>query len=235
VNGNTLSYLGSTTAATFNTASIGYNTVLNNIGTYTAANTMGIALSGFGANVVYANGAATVAGNYGVYGSLSFTVATSNSYVVLSVASGGNHMNSFSTTASGSSVAVNTVSNSVAQAAMMIIPACTAGTYTTTSSAASNAALELVSYVFPPYTVTLYDSLGGSLLNTGTITIGINAYTSGTAVNVIGINAITATPPAGHSFTSWSTSGSNIIVQNTASATTNMIVEGWGTLTATYT
>jgi len=79
--------------------------------------------------------------------------------------------------------------------------------------------------------VTFYTSTG-----TGSITCGSNTYSSGQTyyeANVPHSYSVTANPPAGYSFSSWSTSGS-VSVASGSSQSTTLTISGPGSITANF-
>lgn len=220
----------------WNSVSIGHNSISgNNVGTWTFTGTAnGVVLSGLAANVLYSR--MQYGSPYFIYGkstsnTLVFNVLVSNSFVILAFASGGNYLRSYTTNAPGNFLAVNTVSGIYAQSVIMTMNALAAGSYNAFANvlSTSGSSLAIAAYVWNPYTVTLTNNAFSTISFAGT------NYANGTQITTIGNAVIIANPSSGFSFNQWVSSDTkNIIVQSTSSATTNVIVEGPGTLQALW-
>ena len=234
---------GNTGTNSLNASVIGRSTAPTISDTYTGGTSWNTIILGVSANVIYtssgANGAFYSTNGIRVLSAtrtLSYTVASPDSYVLLLYAAGGNSIISFAANAMpipGCSTLAALVLNHRASAAAIACSTVPSGTYTAnivTGTAVSE--YSMAAYVFPPYTVTLSDTNGGG---GGTITAnGTALQPNGNTISVIGTNGITANPPGGYSFNNWISSGANIIVANTAANPTTLTVEGSGTLTANY-
>jgi len=220
-----------------NLASVGYSS--SNVGSYsttTGTTVSGAALVGTGANALLPNGLVYTA-NTGTSGatslSLSYSVTTSNSFVIILFSSGWyNFTAAPTTTASGCIVQQYKSSSGYASAAILTCNSVAAGSYTASVTAGGTSAIAGAAYVFPPYNVILNDNP-----TTATITTNGNTYTRGSVMQVIGTNAITANPPTTGNwvFNSWSVSNSlNLSIANTLASSTSLTVMGSGTVTATW-
>ena len=227
---------GTGTGRRYNASSIGYNTI-SAPGTWTFAGTgYGAVVSGFAANVIYANMQSgspyTTSTNTVNSLTTTFTVSTSNSFVILAFASGGAILKTFSTNAPNSYIAVNTVSGTYAQSVILTMNNIAAGTYNAFEQSTKRGlpALTIAAYVWNPYAVTLNDDP-----TSGTITTNGTTHINGNTIKVIGTNTVTANPPTGYIFDHWTPNPtSNIIIANTQANPTTLTVEGTGTLTANY-
>ncbi len=215
-------------------ASIGFST--ETTGSMTFLQTAeGAALAGIGANVIFtsnnvngavysANTAATPATSL----TLSYSVATSNSFVILLGAA--NYSFAAPTLPSGCTMQQYASEGSYAQ---VFIATCTqaSGSDSITISPGVASSQALAAFVFPPYTVTLDDNP-----ITGTITTNGNTYSNGNTIQVIGTNAITANPPATGNwvFNSWSVSNANLTLSSTTANPSTLTVMGNGIVTATW-
>jgi len=218
-----------------NLASVGYSS--SNVGSYSTTGTVsGAALVGIGANALLQNDLVYSA-NTGTSGasslSLSYSVTTSNSFVIILFSSGWyNFTAAPTTTASGCIVQQYQSSSNYASAAILTCNSVAAGSYTASVTAGGTSAIAAAAYVFPPYNVILNDNP-----TTATITTNGNTYTSGSVMQVIGTNAITANKPTTGNwiFNSWSVSNSlNLSIANTLASSTSLTVMGSGIVTATW-
>ena len=216
---------------------IGHSTAAT--GTITSAATAGIneTVAGIGANVIYSNGAVFRSNSSATSNTLSFTVATSSSFVVIGISAGGGAFSSVPTTTATNCTVEQDVSMAPGASSAIIVcnnPEPT-GTYSATASITASAdatasALALAAYVFPEYGVTLDDSptTGGNIIAGGVL------YTSGETANLIGTGALNASPNYGFTFQGWSASNSNVIFANSLASNTLLTVEGNSVVTATY-
>ena len=218
-----------------NLASIGHST--SNTGSYSTTGTVsGASLVGIGANVLVQNGAVFSA-NTGTSSatslSLSYSVASSNSFAIIMFSSGWyNFANAPTTTASGCVLQKYLSSTNYASAAILTCNSVAAGSYTASVSTAGSSAISAAAYVFPPYNVILNDNP-----TTATITTNGNTYSNGQVMQVIGTNVITANPPATGNwvFNSWSISNpTNLTLISSTSNPATLTVMGSGTVTATW-
>jgi len=216
-----------------NLASVGYSS--SNTGSYSTTGTVsGAALVGIGANVLLQNGL-VYPSNTGTSGasslSLSYSVTTSNSFVIILFSSAWyNFTAAPTTTASGCIVQRYISSSTYAGAAILTCNSVAAGSYTASATAGGTSAIAAAAYVFPPYNVILNDNP-----TTATVTTNGNTYSSGSVIQVIGTNAITANPPTTGNwvFNSWSVT-LNLSIANTLASSTSLTVMGSGTVTATW-
>ncbi len=210
-----------------NNASIGHQSS-NVCSAYTTgASNPGLALAGIGVNAIY----------YSVYSaeklgstsaSLSYTVSTSNSFVVL-IGTAGYY--NFTTITIPSTCTKQVRVDNIDTYETAYVATCqnaASGSYTFSASLNNSGSSALAAYVFPSQNVILDDNP-----TTGTIATNGNTYTTGQTMQVIGTNAITANPPANFAFSSWSASNANIIISGNTNPAT-MTVEGSGTVTANY-
>ncbi|MEM3661642.1 MAG: PGF-pre-PGF domain-containing protein, partial [Candidatus Micrarchaeaceae archaeon] len=217
--------------AQYNMSNIGYM-VQKITGTVSGGTApINVTLVGVGANVILGNGATYTNSGSSTSLSLSYTVSTSNSFAIIILAAGGSAFSAApTTTATGCSLSQDISSSTAASAAIFVCNSIAAGSYTASATTTKASAWSAAAYIFPPYSVTLDD-----IPSTYTITTNGNTYSSGTVIQVIGTNTITANPPAGYEFSHWSVS--NIINLTLSSSIANpatLTVMGNGIVTATY-
>jgi len=227
-------------------ASVGFST--ERTGTVDPpGSSLGIALAGIGANVIYrSNGVngyvytASTGTSQVTSLSLTYSVPSAGGFVVLLGSSANNSFSTPITYPSGCKQLdeVNGPANSGPGASgymsSVFIANCTqsSGSYTITVKTSKAASIALAAYVFPRYSLTFYDNP-----TTGTITTNGDTFTNGQPALVVGTNAITANPPATGNwvFNSWSVSNSlNLSIANTLASSTLLTVMGNGTVTATW-
>ncbi len=229
--------LGSTGAKRWNASGIGHNTILSGVWTFTGtANSLdGGSLVGYAANVLYRKmqyGSPFFINGNAPSNTLVFSVTAQNSFVILAFASGSNTLKAYSTNAPNGYTAVNAISpNSIAQTVIMTMNNLAAGSYNAFASvsATHGSAISIAAYVWSPYNVVLN--------NNALSTIGFSGtnFATNSMVVALGWANIVANPNTGYTFSNWvSSDPTNIIVQNTLSASTNVIIEGPGIVTATY-
>ncbi|MGC9129708.1 MAG: spherulation-specific family 4 protein [Candidatus Micrarchaeia archaeon] len=218
-----------------NLASIGHSN--SNTGSYSTTGTVsGASLVGVGANVLVQNGAVFRA-NTGVSSatslSLSYSVATSNSFAIIMFSSAWyNFTSAPTTTASGCVLQKYLSYGGYASAAELVCNSIAAGSYTASVSTTQGSAISAAAYVFPPYNVILNDNP-----TTATITTNGATYSNGQVMQVIGTNTITANPPTTGNwvFNSWSVSNSiNLSISSYTANPATLTVMGSGTVTATW-
>jgi len=197
----------------------------------TGAQYPGLAVAGIGLNqtrytlFTSASGSSSSA-------SLSYTVATSNSFVVLAGAAG---YYNFTTITLPSGCSMQVRKDNIDTFETAFIATCqnaASGSYTLSASLSYLGSAALAAYVFPPYNVVLNDNP-----TTATITTNGNTYASGSVMQVIGTNAITANKPTTGNwiFNSWIVSNSlNLSIANTLAPSTSLTVMGNGIVTATW-
>lgn len=211
-----------------NQSSVGHST--SNVGTISTSSgsTSYATIAGIGANVLLANGVYHQSNISSTTDSLSFTPSTANSFAILAYASGGSTISSVSAP-TGCSLQ-KTISDSHSTSEIYTCNSLPATSQTTSVSTSSTSSISIVAYVFPPYSVTLDDNT-----STGTITTGGNTYNTGSVINIIGTNTITANPSANFIFSNWQVSNSaNLILSSATSNPAILTVLGSGTLTANY-
>ncbi|MGC8888541.1 MAG: beta strand repeat-containing protein [Candidatus Micrarchaeia archaeon] len=218
-----------------NLASIGHSN--SNTGSYSTTGTVsGASLVGVGANVLVQNGAVFSA-NTGTSSrtslSLSYSVATSNSFAIIMFSSAfHNFTRAPTTTASGCVLQKYLSYGGYVSAAELVCNSIAAGSYTASVSTTGSSAISAAAYVFPPYNVILNDNP-----TTATITTNGATYSNGQVMQVIGTNAITANPPTTGNwvFNSWSVSNSiNLSISSYTANPATLTVMGSGTVTATW-
>ncbi len=228
-----------------NATDIGYNaiystgTISSNVDPSASGLTATI-LEGMGANVIFQNGAYNAINVNGIKSSpqtLSYTVATTNSFVILTLGmnDGGNSAEPTPTASwpAGCTPIQNITGDYGRLASLVACPSQAAGAYsvTVTFGSSQGAGIGLVAYKFPPYALTLDDANP----STGTIsTDGYSALATGSVINVIGTGQVTANPPSGDILNNWTASNSNITILNALSNPTDITVMGNGILTANY-
>jgi PGF-pre-PGF domain-containing protein len=217
-----------------NLASLGHST--SAAGNYsTTGSVSGAALVGIGANVLWQNSvvfSTNTAASSATSLSLPYTVAKSNSFVIIMFSSAWYNFTAAPTTTSSGCIVQQYKSYSTdVSAAILTCNSVAAGSYTASVSAGGSGAIAAVAYVFPPYTVALDDNPSAA-----TITTNGNTYSNGQTVQVIGTNAITANPPSTGNwvFNSWSLSNSNLTLSSTTANPSTLTVMGNGTITSTW-
>jgi hypothetical protein len=180
--------LGSGGTHKYNASSIGHNTITTGTWTFTGIG-VGAVLSGFATNVLYANmqsGSPYVKTSANGTATSTFTVSTSNSFVILAFASGGGKLFSSSTNASNTSIMVDTIYGTEAESKIMIIGNIAAGNYIFTAQTGTHSALSMAAYVWNNPTTT----------STSTTTSTIQ-YTFNTSQFIISGNVVSirTTPP----------------------------------------
>ncbi|MGC8710729.1 MAG: beta strand repeat-containing protein, partial [Candidatus Micrarchaeia archaeon] len=218
-----------------NLASIGHSN--SNTGSYSTTGTVsGASLVGVGANVLVQNGAVFSA-NTGTSSatslSLSYSVATSNSFAIIMFSSAWyNFTNAPTTTASGCVLQKYLSYGGYVSAAELTCNSVAASSYTASVTAAGSGAISAVAYVFPPYNVILNNNP-----TTATITTNGNTYSNGQVMQVIGTNIITANSPTTGNwvFNSWSVSNSiNLSISSSTANPATLTVMGNGIVTSTW-
>ena len=223
------------TEVQFNMTNIGYSTART--GTVSGGTApINISLTSIGENLVPGNGQLFYSSTAATSNTLSYSVAISNSVVILMYASGGSKFAIAPTTTAAGCNQVQNVSEGAAlpQAASSAILTCnavSAGSYTASVNSINTASISIAAYVFPPYGITFNDnpSAAGNVIANGVL------YTNGGSTNAIGTAALNASPTAEYAFSNWSvSSAANIIIANSLQANTLVTVEGNGTVTANY-
>ena len=212
-----------------NASAVGHATSEPGTVTIASGATNYTAIAGIGANVIYGNGAEFVSNALAATDTLSFSVASSNSFVIIGFGSGSSLFSSAPTTTASGCVVDQSPSLTLVEAAIMTCNSVAANSYTATLTASSTSPLSIAAYVFPPYTVTLNDNP-----STGSISLGGTTYTNGQAAQAIGTTTLNAIVPAGDTFSSWSASNSNASIASTSSANTFVTIEGNTAITATF-
>ena len=212
-------------------ASIGHQSS-NSCSAYTTGATNGgLAVAGVGVNATYYK-LYSASASSSSSDSLSYTVATSNSFVVLVGAAG---YYNFTTITIPSSCAVQKRISNADGYETAYVATCqnaASGAYTFSADSSGSGSSALAAYIFPPRNVILDDNP-----STATITTNGNTYSNGQAMQVIGTNAITANPPStgNWAFSLWSVSNTiNLTVANVLDPSTTLTVTGNGTITATW-
>ena len=226
--------VGAPSGATINNgenASIGHQSS-NVCSAYTTgASEPGLAVAGIGVNAIYYTLYSTDAAS-STSVSLPYTVATSNSFVVLVGAAG---YYNFTTINIPGNCIKQVRFNNIDTYETAYIATCqnaASGSYTFSADLSGSGSSALAAYVFSPSTVTLNDNP-----STGTITTNGATYSNGQTMQVIGTNSITANPPATGNwvFNSWEVSNSiNLTIANTLNPSTSLTVMGNGIVTATW-
>ena len=223
------------TKVQFNMTNIGYSTART--GTVSGGTApINISLTGIGENVVLGNGQLFSSSAAATSNTLSYSVATSNSVVILMYASGGSKFASAPTTTAAGCNLTQNVSEGAAlpQAASSAILTCnavSAGSYTASVNSINTSSISIAAYVFPPYDIIFNDSpsAAGNVIANGVL------YTNGESTNAIGTAALNASPTDEYAFSNWSvSSAANIIIANSIQANTLVTVEGNGAVTANY-
>ena len=227
-----------------NATDIGYSSVLssgtaNSYVDPSSAGLVGLTLEGMGADLLFQNGQATADMVNGIKSSpqtLSYTVPSSNSFVVLSLGmnDGGNSAEPAPTASwpAGCTPQQNITAAYGQLASIVVCPSQPSGSesVTVTFGTSQGDGIGLVAYIFPQYSVTMDDNP-----TTGTITTGGSTYTNGQAAVLIGTGEVTANPPSGYILNNWTVSNSvNITISNYTSNPTNITVMGNDILTANY-
>ncbi|MCL5404305.1 MAG: PGF-pre-PGF domain-containing protein [Candidatus Marsarchaeota archaeon] len=227
-----LQFLTSQVTYYFNYTNIGDST--EHVGTATEGFTSGesryTSLSGIGIDLLPQNGQLfDTSGPSSTSPTLSFTVSKNNSFAILMYSAAYNR--SFSITYPAGCSLIDNVSDSTGIGTTAIsLCRLNAGSYSTSMHPKTNDTYSMVSYVFPPYSVTFNDNP-----TSGSIKLNGTQYSSGSTEELLGSYNITAVAPSGYSFSNWSVSNSiNLTVTNPTSSVTTLIVAGNGIVTANY-
>jgi len=215
----------------YNMTNIGYNTIPT--GTVSGGTKpINVSLVGFAVNGIYANSQVFKTSTSAKTASLTYTVATSNSFVVLLYASGGAAFSATPTTSAPGNTLLRSVTQGGTSAAIIAVNSLAAGSYTASARTAKTSSLSIVAIVIPPYNVIFNDNP-----TTGTITTAGQTLSNGAMLQILGTNTITANPPTTGNwiFNSWSVSNSlNLSIANTLASSTSLTVMGNGIVTATW-
>ena len=190
----------------------------------------GMIVSGIGINASKYTAFAANAYNSGSL-SLTYNVVNSNSLVIVTAAAGwyGGMALAFTPSVSCKSTATY---GTYTDTYIDVCQNQSAGTYTITASDGNLTSMALAAYVFPIGTVKFLD-----IPQSANITVsGVN-YQNGSNASIVGEQkAIANPPPTGNfAFYGWSTSNpSNIIIANSLNPTTDIGIQGSGTLTASW-
>jgi PGF-pre-PGF domain-containing protein len=215
----------------YNMTNIGYNTIPT--GTVSGGTApINVSLVGFAVNGIYANSQVFKTSTSGTSNTLSFTVTTSNSFVVLLYASGGAAFSATPTTSAPGNTLLQSVTKGSTSAAIIAVNSLAAGSYSASASTATTSSLSIVAIVIPPYNVIFNDSP-----TTATITTAGQTLSNGAMLQIVGTNTITANLPTTGNwvFNSWSVSNSlNLSIADTLASSTSLTVMGNGIVTATW-
>ncbi|MEM3744560.1 MAG: hypothetical protein QW759_01830, partial [Candidatus Micrarchaeaceae archaeon] len=111
-----------------------------------------------------------------------------------------------------------------------VCPSASSGTYTVTESLSSTGSSALGAYVFPPQNVIFDDNIPNGKISTAGLTLS-----SGSELQILGANTITALPPANFVFNNWQVSNTiNLTLSSTVANPATLTVFGSGTVTANY-
>ncbi|MEM4098991.1 MAG: PGF-pre-PGF domain-containing protein, partial [Candidatus Micrarchaeaceae archaeon] len=196
----------------------------------TGARYPGLAVAGIGINASY----------YKFYGnsssnsssaSLAYTVTSANSLVVIMGAAGYYEFSAAPTLPTG--CALNTMVNNTdnfESAFVAVCPSASSGTYTVTESLSSTGSSALGAYVFPPQNVIFNDNIPNGKISTAGLTLS-----SGSKLQILGANTITALPPGNFVFNNWQVSNTvNLTLSNAIANPTTLTVFGNGVVTAIF-
>ena len=161
---------------------------------------------------------------------LTYTVSRPNSFVAILV-SGGYYGFSATPTIPANCTQLQNITggDTYESSYIAVCPVQQPGSYTVSGSLATSGGIVLGAYVFPSSKVTFDDIPAG-----GTVSTNGQTYLNGQSANIIGTGTITANPPSGYTFSHWTTSSSNLTIQNLNADTSNLTVTGNGTITAHY-
>jgi PGF-pre-PGF domain-containing protein len=194
----------------------------------TGAQFPGLAIAGIGLNQtrykVYSN-----AVGYSTNASLSYTVATSNSFIVLAGAAG---YYNFTTITLPAGCQMQVRKDNLDTYETAFIATCqnaAAGTYMLSANLSNYGSAALAAYVFPPYNVIFQN-----IPNVGKIVVNNEVITTRTTVPIIGSGNIIAIPSNGFVFDHWRASNANLSIGNIYSNNTNLTVNGNGSIIAYY-
>ncbi|MEM3791327.1 MAG: hypothetical protein QXL16_01185, partial [Candidatus Micrarchaeaceae archaeon] len=111
-----------------------------------------------------------------------------------------------------------------------VCPSASSGTYTVTESLSNTGSSALGAYVFPPQNVIFDDNIPNGKISTAGLTLS-----SGSKLQILGTNTITALPPANFVFSNWQISNTiNLTLSSTVANPATLTVFGSGTVTANY-
>lgn len=199
----------------------------------TGATDPGLALAGIGINQIY----------YTLYSnatakshksSLSYTVSTSNSFVVILADAG--YYNFTAVTPSSSTCVKQQFVNNSDSYESAYVATCqnqASGSYTvaaTTAKVPDKGSSVIAAYVFSPFNLILDDNIPN-----GEITTDGATYSTGSTIQVIGTNTVQAVAPSNFIFTGWTVSNTlNLSLSSTTANPSTLTVMGNGILTANY-
>ncbi|MCL4388552.1 PGF-pre-PGF domain-containing protein [Candidatus Marsarchaeota archaeon] len=186
----------------------------------------GMTLAGLGINDTHYS-VYTAAGNVTDTASLTYPVATNNTFTALLISSGTQKLTS-ETVPANCTVAQSVTEGAVASSYLAV---CTQnpGAYTVSATTSGNGALAIAAYTFPAPKVTFDDNP-----TSGFVSANGKNYTNGEYTYLIGSGTITAHPPSKFVFHNWTVSNSNVSIQSLRSQTTIATISGNATVTATY-
>ncbi len=210
-------------------ASLGHKT--GNVCTayVTGAAVPGLALAGIGVNAI--NYVFTGQANTSARANnLTYSVSTSNSFTVILGASG--FYGTKSVTLPSGCVMEKWVNNTdtFESAYVALCQQQAAGKYTVDSSLRRRGSSVMGAYVFPPENVIFDDNIPNGEISTAGLTLS-----SGSELQILGSNSITALPPQNFVFDNWQVSNSvNLTLSSSTSNPATLTVWGAGTVTAVY-
>ena len=230
--------LGSGSTSVFNATSIGYNALGGYVGNFFANTPVGggsynLVLTGFGVNEIYSNARVFSANTANSISSntlsLTYTVTTSNSFVLIAFASAGNALTAYTTNAPGNFIATVNSLNGNVLSAMVAVNALAIGTYSANAIApaptpASNTVISIAAYVFQGVT-------SNSFTNART-------YIDANQIQTITANVISGVTPYTYNFLVYNAVGpvgNNVLYVNSVTSNTFTFTENpaWGAGTIT--
>ena len=186
----------------------------------------GMTLAGLGINDTHYS-VYTAAGNITDTASLTYPVATNNTFTALLISSGTQELTA-ETIPANCTVAQSVTEGAVASSYLAVCLQ-NLGAYTVSATTSGNGALAIAAYTFPAPKVTFDDNP-----TNGFVSANGKNYTNGEYAYLIGSGTITAHPPSRFVFHNWTVSNLNVSIQSPRSQTTLATISGNATITATY-
>ncbi|MEM3572552.1 MAG: PGF-pre-PGF domain-containing protein, partial [Candidatus Micrarchaeaceae archaeon] len=208
-------------------ASVGHQTSNTCSATMAKEGYYGMTVAGIGVNAIFYSKYTKSINNAGSL-SLSYNVLTSNSFTIIA---GGIGWYGGGSVSPPSGCTSNLYAGNYSNAYIGICQSQAAGSYTVSASDANaTTSFALAAYVFPPQNVIFNDNIPNGKISTAGLTLS-----SGSKLQILGANTITALPPANFVFNNWQVSNTiNLTLSSTVANPATLTVFGSGTVTANY-